>query len=228
VSASELTMVDPRQDPTTADLQTVQLLKQRDQKGLHCLLATYGAKTKWYLRREFKQSLDDQGIHDALNQAAFRAWRFIATFDPDKGTLRAWFYKIARNAGLSILREQNKMRGHVQVDDWDLPSFLAMHHGDDAEPTPKHKQFLADLWRCIQGLSPLQKGIVLADLKAGDVADAGDLAESFHTSKNSIYVSRSMARKALRQGLIRLGHVPGDKGRDKDTQAGGAQAEAAQ
>ncbi len=219
-------MVDPRQDPTPVDLDMVELLKQRDQDGLHHLLATYGRKIKWSLRREFKTSLDELGVLDAINQAAFRAWRFIDSFDPKKGTLGAWFYKIARNAALSILRQQNRERGHVQVDDWELASFLAMQHQDDAEPTPDHRKFLTDLWHCIQQLAPLQKGIILADLNAGDVADTGDLAESFRTTKNSISASRSMARKALRDGLIRLGHVAGDTKRGKST--GDFEAEAAQ
>ncbi len=221
-------MVDPRQDPTLVELDLVELLKQRDQKGLHHLLATYGRKIKWSLRREFQTSLDETGVLDALNQAAFRAWRFIDSFDPDKGTLGAWFYKIARNAALSILRQQNRERAHVQVDDWELPSFLAMHHQDDEEPTPKHKKFLTDLWQCIQRLSPLQKGIILADLNAGDVADAGDLAKSFRTTKNSISASRSMARKALRESLIRLGHVPGPGHTERGKSKGGFEAEAAQ
>jgi RNA polymerase sigma factor (sigma-70 family) len=222
-------MADARQDPTTPDIDTVALLKRRDQSGLRHLLQTYGPKIKWYLRTEFKGSLDDTGIHDALNQAAFRAWRSINSFDAQKGTLRAWFYKIARNAALKILRQQNAERTHVHVDNWDLPSFMALHAKQDMVPTPKHERFLNDLWKCIAKLSKLQKGIILADLQAaGDVADAGELATSFHTSKNSIYASRSMARKALREGLMLLGHVPGPGGTHKPEQPGDSQAEVAQ
>jgi len=229
-------IVEAGQDPKAPDMDTVALLKQRDQNGLRQLLETYGPKVKWYLRAEFKKSLDDAGVQDALNQAAFRAWRFIDSFDPSKGTLRGWFYKIARNAALKILQQQNAERAHVQVEDWDLASFLALHTPEDHEPTPRHKRFLKDLWNCIGKLSPLQKGIILADLKAGgDVADAGDLAAAFHTSKNSIYASRSLARKALREGLILLGHVPGDtpgaaehKHKRKREHKGDSQAEVAQ
>lgn len=220
-------MVDAGPHPTTPDIDIVALLKQRDQSGLRRLLQNYGAKIKWYLRKEFKGSLDDSGVLDALNQAAFRAWRFIDSFDSKKGTLRAWFYKLARNCALSILQQQNRERAHVQVEDWDWPSFAALHTPEDQEPTPAHRRFLEDLWTCIGKLSPLQRGIILADLKAGgDAADAGDLAAAFHTSKNSIYVSRSVARKALRDGLILLGHVPGDVRRPRHE--GDSQAEVAQ
>ena len=220
-------MVDPRQDPTPSDISTIALLKQRDQNGLRTLLESYGPKIKWYLRTEFKSSLDDTGIHDALNQAAFRAWRFIDSFDPQKGTLRAWFYKLTRNCAVSILQQQNKERTAIQMEDWDLPSFMALNTPEDHTPTPKHRRFLEDLWKCIGKLSKLQKGIILADLKSGgDGADAGDLAATFHTSKNSIYASRSMARKAIREGLILLGHVPGDVGRTEPR--GDSEAEAQQ
>lgn len=228
-------MVDPRQDPTASDISTVALLKQRDQSGLRRLLENYGPKIKWYLQTEFKGSLDDTGVHDALNEAAFRAWRFIDSFDPDKGTLRAWFYKLTRNCALAILEQQNQERPTIQMEHWDLPSFMALHTPQDHEPTPKHRRFLEDLWKCIGKLSKLQKRIILADLKAaGDVADADDLAAAFRTSKNSIYASRSIARKAIREGLILLGHVPGDVGkteprpRPRPEHRGDSQAEAAQ
>ena len=202
-------MQDPQQD-SPVDANTLRLLKGRDQDGLRHLLAEYGPKIKWYLRKEFPRALDDTGIADALNQAALRVWRSIDTFDPQKGTLRGWFYKIARNAALSIVQRENKARRvvAVTVEDWDQASFVAMHHLADQEPSAKQRKFLADLWRCILALPKLQKGIILADLQAGDMADAGDLAEAFHSSKNSIYASRSIARKALRDGLRQLGYFP--------------------
>ena len=53
--------------------------------------------------------------------------------------------------------------------------------------------------------------IIKADLRTGNVADAGELAETLKTTKNSIYASRSIARKKLKQQLIELGHSLGPR-----------------
>ena len=75
--------------------------------------------------------------------------------------------------------------------------------GADANGEP---DFVGDLRNCIRGLPKMQRGIIEADLRAGDTARAEDLAESFSTSKNSIYASRSIARKSLRLCLNGRGH----------------------
>ena len=66
-------------------------------------------------------------------------------------------------------------------------------------------RFLKRLRSCIEKLPPKQRSIIRADLQSGDVADAGDLADSLKTSKNSIYASRSIARKSLKRCLVKSG-----------------------
>jgi hypothetical protein len=51
----------------------------------------------------------------------------------------------------------------------------------------------------------MQQQVIQADLRSGDVANAAELALEFKTSTNSIYVSRSNARKALKKGLEAMG-----------------------
>lgn len=212
-------MTNPRQDLPDADRDTVRLLRDRDQEGLRLLLANFGPKIKWYLRR--KLNLRGEAIQDALNRSAFRAWRSIAKFDPEKGALGSWFFRIAYNVGLSILQEQAKHRSVNAIEDWDAASFMALHQPvqeDSAAPpagpdgvdeavaaTPKQNEFLNAFWGCVQKLTRRQRQVILADLQEGDVADAKQLAVELETSVNSIYVSRSQARKALKDGMQLLG-----------------------
>jgi hypothetical protein len=47
----------------------------------------------------------DRGLaEDVTQQALERAWRRAATFDPDRGTVRAWLLTIARNLAIDTVR----------------------------------------------------------------------------------------------------------------------------
>lgn len=201
--------------PTAAapdsDAEIVRLVRERDGRGLRLLLQSHGARTRGVLRRIFGGTLTDIDIDDALSRATFRAWRRIDSFDPSKGSLRAWYLTIARNASLEILRERRGLGWQSAAD----VEQLAAPTGADAAPaeaddptvlTPAPSStFLEILRQCIDALPRLQRQVIRADLQSGDVANAGELAAALRTTKNSIYVTRSNARKALKQALLRHG-----------------------
>ena len=190
------------------DSDTVRLLKQRKPEGLRQVLTDYGAKVRWYLRKEFRGTLNEPEIDEAINLAAHRVWRWSADYDESKGTLRAWFYMISRSCALSVLRREIRQGRHTQVEGWDRTTVLIPQPSAEP-PSPTHSKFIEDLRFCIGKLAPLQMSIIKADLRSGEVADAGDLAKTHRTTKNSIYASRSIARKSLKREMIKLGHSPG-------------------
>lgn len=202
-------MAENREGPTAQrDRETVRLLKNRRPEGLHQVLTNYGPKVRWYLRKEFRGTLDEPEIDEAINLAAHRVWRWATDYDETKGTLRAWFYMISRSCALSVLRRESRQRRAQKVEDWDHTTVLIAQPSREA-PSPTHRKFIEDLRFCIDKLAPLQMSIIKADLRTGDVADAGELAKTHRTTKNSIYASRSIARKRLKKELIKLGHSPG-------------------
>ena len=191
------------------DSETIRLLKQRQPEGLRQVLTDYGAKVRWYLRKEFRGTLNEPEIDEAINLAAHRVWRWSADYDEGKGTLRAWFYMISRSCALSVLRRETRQGRHTQVEDWDRTTVLIAQPRAEP-PSPTHRKFIEDLRCCIDKLAPLQMSIIKADLLTGEVADAGELAKTHRTTKNSIYASRSIARKRLKREMIKLGHSPGE------------------
>lgn len=183
------------------DTVTARLLSSGDPEGLRRLLADHGGTVRWTLTREFSKVLDQLQIDDALSQASQRVWKSGHRFDPARGTLRAWFYVIARNCARRLLERQRSDATFRQVDDLDAH---ARRPSDAAVPTPP-SPFVQDLRRCIDQLPRLQRAVVLADLAAGGSAPAAELAAELGTSANSVYVSRTNARKALKAALGRLG-----------------------
>lgn len=190
------------------DEEVLRLLQSRDPDGLRRLFDEHGPRVHGGLRREFGHLLDDAHIEEALSLAVHRAWRSAATFDLARGTLRSWFYVIARNCALRVLERERRERRYVLVNDWDWATHEAQAPAPPPEPARarSHAAFLATLRRCIDRLTATQRAIIEADLEAGGIADTAPLARRLETSINAVYAQRAMARRALRIALVRRGY----------------------
>lgn len=143
--------------------------------------------------------MSDSDLDDALSTASFRAWRKVATFDPSRGTLRAWFYVVCRNAAHELLRARRRAGLELRGDELEQ---VADHANLLPEPPHAFTEALRD---CVAELPRLQRLVVEADLQSDFVVDADELAARLGTTRNSVYVSRSNARKALKQALLARG-----------------------
>jgi RNA polymerase sigma-70 factor, ECF subfamily len=78
--------------------------------------------------------------HDAedLTQDAFvKIWANLGSFDPARGTLRAWVSTIARNASLDSYRRNGKQRVTESIDETtDESGVISFGHVIDSRPTP--------------------------------------------------------------------------------------------
>ena len=178
-------------------------MRARDPEGLRRLLETYGGRVQWSLRREFPR-LHDGDLDDVLNAASYSAWRSAASYDPGRGTVAAWFYVIARHAAVGLMRQRSRESRHMASEAPDLRVLEAPGAAPDAGL--QNDVFARDLRTCIDRLPRLQRAILEADLRTGDVAEGPMLAEQLDTTLNSIYVSRSIARKSLRKCLAVRGY----------------------
>jgi len=188
------------------------LLQAKNPEGLTKLLEHYGGPVLWYLRREFGRTLDDSLLDEALHTAVHDVWRSASTFDPARGTVRSWFYRVARNAALKIVLREGKWR-KPQAAGVELESLATASAPlpSPAEPAPSAPDpFREDLMDCIAGLAPLQRQIVTADLASNDALSARELAEQLGSTQNAVYVARSKARDRLRKCLKAKGHAFGD------------------
>lgn len=203
--------------PPPDDAEIVRSLMDRKDRGLQMLLHKHGGTIRKLLKRSMANQLGESELDDVMSTAAFHSWKRADSFDPDRGTLRAWFYVIARNAALDVLRDRASRSWQQTEEHLDLHAATdkaadgtADDNGAEAAEPPPPPTFVAALQQCIRKLPRLQRGIIEADLRSGDVANATELARRYRTSVNSIYVSRSNARKALRRGLQELGFEDGD------------------
>lgn len=186
--------------PPEGDLEIVHLIRERDGRGLRLLLQRHGGNVEAVLRVWFRGHLKNTDIEDVVSTASYRVWQSIQSYAPEKGPFRAWFLLICKNVGRDLLRQRGKLP--LQKFDEDVELRVARQ---DRQPTRQPSRLLDALLDCIAALPKLQKSVIEADLRCDGTACAAELAKKLKTTPNSIYVTRSNARKALRHALARRG-----------------------
>jgi RNA polymerase sigma-70 factor (ECF subfamily) len=104
--------------------------------------------------------LRDRSAAEDVTAAAFeRAYRRQATFDPRKGTRRAWLFGIARNAALDELRRRKRSAAlHAEPEDAD-----AADPAGEAETAVRRAAVRAAL----EALDPRERELIALKFHAG-------------------------------------------------------------
>jgi RNA polymerase sigma factor (sigma-70 family) len=139
--------------------------------------------------------LGDRGLAEDVAQQTFeRAWRRAATFDPDRGTVRAWLLTIARNLAIDTVR----VRTPMSVDPADLVR-LPGSEVDDPEHQAIRAEVHSRLRATVRRLPPAQaRAVVMAgvyEMSAQEVAVVDDIA--LGTAKTRIRAAKIKLREDL-------------------------------
>jgi RNA polymerase sigma-70 factor (ECF subfamily) len=137
----------------------------------------------------------DRGLaEDVTQQTLERAWRRAATFDPDRGTVRAWLLSIARNSAIDTVRIQTP----VSIDPGDLVRLLGSDVDDPEQQTIRAEAY-SRLWAAVHRLPPAQaRAVVMAGIygmSAHEVAVVDDIA--LGTAKTRIRAAKIKLRDDL-------------------------------
>lgn len=137
-----------------------------------------------------RRDMAEEAVHDAF----LRIHANAATFDPSRGSPKAWIYTIVRNRALNILRGEARTE---LVDDFE-PMALE-DEGDNPEAIVARMSDARSLKRCLELLAPdRRKLIVLAythGLTHGEIA--GKLGVPLGTVKSWIRRSLLSLRECL-------------------------------
>jgi len=196
-------VVSLRPSETDRDALTIELLRGDDPDALRRLLRDHGGRVRNELRTIFKGQLDETEIDEVLSLAIQVAWRQRHSYDPSRGSLGVWLFVNARARALRLLEQKRRQFALVSFDELAPTAPCKMERLD----TSHHDgRFLKDLYASIRHLQARERAVILADLAAGDVANADQLATELGTSKNAVYVARATARRKLRGSLSHLGY----------------------
>jgi RNA polymerase sigma factor (sigma-70 family) len=137
----------------------------------------------------------DRGLaEDVAQQTLERAWRRAATFDPDRGTVRAWLLTIARNLAIDTVRIQT----HLSSDPGDVVR-LRGADVDDPEQQAIRAEAHSMLRAAVRRLPPAQaRAVVMAGiygLSAHEVAAVDDIAPG--TVRSRVWTAKVKLRADL-------------------------------
>ncbi len=76
----------------------------KTEADLTALLRTHGPSIRGLLVKRFLGLLRDADLEDVLVIALHSVWRHREKFDPARGSLRAWFYRVADYAAQDLLK----------------------------------------------------------------------------------------------------------------------------
>ena len=102
----------------------IELLLQRNEKGMDALLLHYGPLMR-YIIAPILQNPQDQ--EDCLSEVAMRVWEKIEQFNQERGSWKTWLTAITRNAALNYTRDTHRHNSVEEIPD-DIPS---------SEPSPE-------------------------------------------------------------------------------------------
>ena len=132
---------------------------------------------------------DRSAAEDVIAQAFERAYRRRSTFNPKRGTHRAWLFGIARNAALDELRRRSR-HAELAVD----PEDEAAVAPEDAADTALRRQVLRD---AMAQLSARDRELVALKFFAG--LGNAEIARVIGTSESNAGTKLHRAMEKLRR-----------------------------
>ena len=186
-------------EDSVSDEQIINQLKARSEDGVRRLLAVHGSRAKSLLLGKFGEK-HEGAIDEAVSDASCAIWFKALEFDPDRGSLGAWFFSCARNSLRTTLRAE---RVRPLLQNLELEVLLKSPAEVGVRRSEGIRRMLRQLEAAIARLSDMQRDIILTDLAESGVVNNADLAVKWETSTNSIHVSRNKAHKRLARILGR-------------------------
>lgn len=202
-------------------------LRDGDEAVLEILLREHGATVRAVLRQKFPTGLDHGDFEDILAIALFRVWSRRDQFDPDRGSLRAWFYRIAANVTKDVLRygwqkaRQLEVRYEpaalsdvaIERSAIETPAAIATRTVEDADDASTDERFDERLRRelraIVDELPEAQRRIILADAASRDGKVSSEhLSQELGIPPGTVRVYRRRALARLRNELDLRGLAP--------------------
>ncbi len=178
-------------------------LRDGDESVLPDILRQLAPAIGGALRQRYCGVLNSSDVEDVLAMGLFRLWAGRARFDPARGTLRVWFFRIADNAARDILKHGwHKARAMEAAFEPQHLGLLPDSRNNGHKPTngEASRELLTQLREIINSLPDAQRQIVLADAQSREgKASATDLSTELGIPPSTVRVYRKRALERIRK-----------------------------
>jgi RNA polymerase sigma factor (sigma-70 family) len=168
--------------------ELVQLLKDRNQKGVEILYDNYSSALYGVILRIV---LNEELAEDVLQEAFVKIWNSFPQFDTAKGKLFTWIVNIARNLAIDKVRSRDFINSSKNQDIDKIASFVEMENQENYNPE------LIGLKEMVNKLIPDQKKII--DLLYFGGYTQAEVAEELNIPLGTVKTRARMALINLRE-----------------------------
>jgi RNA polymerase sigma-70 factor, ECF subfamily len=187
----------PSEDPL-ADV-TARLMAG-DSEALREVMRLLGRRTERAIRSRLGTALADGDYEDAMAIALYRLWDRRDQFDPSVARLDRWFYALARNAALDLLRHRRRRPEDPAGDDLERVPAPVVRTADEAR-TEEPSRLRRDMRIAVERLPDVEQRILMSG-RSDD-----ELSAELDMKPGAIRTRRSRAKDKLKLALAEMGHM---------------------
>ena len=183
------------------DRKLARRARRGDRRALAALYERYRARVFGFLVRAMRDRADAE---DVFQEVWMKVTQGLQGFDPDRGTFRAWLFRIAANAAV----DRRRRDGVREMDELDAPAEsvetrrvdLLVADGADPERVSAAREARMELDRHLATLDPRQRAAVLLRHQQGlsytELARVMGVAEG--TAKTLVHRGVVVLRTAMK------------------------------
>ena len=180
---------------------------------LEDVLRALGPTIRAVLLRKYSGVFSYDDIEDILATGLHRLWAHRDSFDPSRGSLKAWFFRITDNCARDILKHGWQKARQLEVAGYEVADAAVSRErdaSDDSQQSDAMPNSTIFVIREILELLPeAQRKIVLADSLVKDETASSDfLAQELGLTASTVRVYRKRALDRIRRELEQRGVTP--------------------
>ena len=175
---------------------------------VNALLEAFGPSIQRRLGRRYRGVLRPGEIEDVLMIAVEKAWIRRARFDPSRGTLGGWLWRIAERVAADMFRTpwcQGRLREReIASRQFEAPAAAAGDHVSEGDPAAStmSRPAVEALRAALDRLPAGHRRILLSDAEApGGTAPSEALAAELRVTASAVRSRRHRALARLRREL---------------------------
>jgi len=179
-------------------------LREDDSTVLQEILTHLASRTGRALKVRFQATVADADVEDALSIALFRLWQRRKAFDPAQSSLASWFYLLARNAAVDLLRQKGR-RERPMSDVLDSSAPFEPHESSTYVSSDERSGLRRNLSDALAQLPEPDRQLLLSDRPAAELAaELGITATLVRVRKLRL---RQKLRRMLGQESVKEGSL---------------------